>query len=101
MRGTSEGLTVQPDEFRWEAPPKASGRPHHRYAPMARKLRQRPGQWAMIRTCPSAAVARNRASAIRRGEIPAFLPKGTFEALHREVNGAWVVYARFVGKGLP
>jgi hypothetical protein len=88
------------DEFRWAGPPpKAKGRPHRRYGPMARRLRQRPGAWAVIRNCPSAAVARNRTSAIRRGVIPAFLPAGSFEAVHREVGGKWLVYARFIGGG--
>ncbi|TXS35088.1 hypothetical protein [Streptomyces sp. t39] len=81
------------------AGPNREFRPHHKYGPAARRLRQRPGAWAVIRTAPSSAVARNRASAIRRGEIPAFLPAGDFEATHRQVNGEWRVYARFVGGG--
>lgn len=89
------------NEFRWETPPaKGQLRRRTKYAPIAQQLRRSPGRWALIRTCHNMATARCLASALRRGQMPAFRPLGSFEALHRMVDGEPRVYARFVGGGL-
>lgn len=90
--------------LRWEAPPE-DGRgtaaerprsPRRDYAAIARKLRSRPGVWALVAECPgrSGAVIARR---MRHGLATGFRPIGAFEAEAREFHGGTRVYARYVG----
>lgn len=76
----------------WKPPP---GRPTRRvkYHRVAAELRSRPGVWALVKASASPAAARATASHIRRGLVPALLPRGDFEV---EVRGLGV-YVRWVG----
>lgn len=86
-------------EFRFEEPPAdgrttKKGRDHFK---AAAAMQERPGEWAMIRTAATSQGARNAAHQIRGGRILAYLPAGTFDAVSREIDGEFRVYARFIG----
>jgi hypothetical protein len=82
----------------WEDPPP----PHRRadqvsHADVARKLKARPKQWAVVSTYPNSRTAGATASAIRAGRVTAYLPVGEWEATSRTVDGEHRVYARYMG----
>lgn len=84
----------------WEDPPA----PHRRaeqvdHAEIARKLKARPGQWAIVRKYSNSRTAGATASSIRIGRVTAYLPVGDWEATSRTVDGEYRVYVRYVGKG--
>ena len=87
-----------PEKLEWETPtpksaPKVRG---SKWDPIARALRQRPGQWAVIgRDTPTSIV-----TTIRNGQLKCFKPKGAFEAVTRNHTSRWQadVYARYVGE---
>jgi hypothetical protein len=84
-------------EFEELPPPgRAGGQADH--ASMARELRTRPGEWAMVRTYKSAGTVTSMAYLIRRGEQPSYQPPGAFEAALRTVQGEHRLYARYVGE---
>lgn len=85
----------QPSGLVWEEPPAKAGRPG-RYAGIAAALKERPGQWAVIRTYPSEQARRGWgfASQIREGKLIDF--RNGFEAAARTVEGQVRVYVRFV-----
>jgi hypothetical protein len=79
----------------WEEPPASTvgaARPS-RWTKVAAALRERPGQWALVRTdSRSTADAAN----VRRGTIAAFRPAGAFEAKSRvNADGTFSIWARY------
>lgn len=62
----------------------------------AQELRKRPGQWAVLGTFNSSIAYQ-----IKKGQTPAFLPAGAFEAATRDTkpDGRGTIYVRFVGAG--
>jgi len=98
---------VEPRVLRWEAPPdrmRATGRVD--WGPVARELRGRPGEWAVLGEHQGKLAAEERrlkgmSSNIRTGNIRAFAPKGDFEASTRMIGDRVVLFARFVGEGAP
>lgn len=90
----------------WEEPPAATGQTAEAHA-RAAELRDNPGRWARIRDYPLDAEGRETpaitaaavyASTIRMGKVRWAEPAGAFEAVRRQVEDGWAVYARFVGK---
>jgi len=70
-----------------------------RHQQIAAKLRKRPGEWAWIGTYKNGASMSATAYHIRRGNIAAYVPEGSFEAIGRTVDGKHGVWARYVGEG--
>lgn len=86
-------------EFRFEEPPadaRTTKRGHDHFKAAA-ALRERPGEWALIRTTSTSQAARSAAHQIREGRINAYLPAGDFDAVSRSAAGEFRVFARFVG----
>lgn len=80
-------------EIVWQDPPPMPGA-RGQYPAIAAALRARPGEWALVRSDVSEAIAWQ----IRRGVIQAFLPPGTFEARSVITEGRKAdIYARYVG----
>lgn len=81
--------------LRFEAPPARKGgrRPSEVLQEIARQLTERPGEWALIRSCVSRSAAGSLAHHVRKGTSPAFRPTGAFEATVRDQD----VYARYTG----
>jgi hypothetical protein len=63
---------------------------------IASQLRARPGEWALI---PAAGTG--LAGQIQRGDLRAYRPSRSFEAVRRDEGGEIRVYARFVGQASP
>lgn len=85
-----------PSELEWEAPPPSAQRKGSKWDPIARALKNRPGQWACIgRAIPTGII-----STINKGELKCFRPVGSFEAVSRNHTERWVadVYVRYVGE---
>jgi len=60
------------------------------------ELKERPGEWAVVKTNTSAATA----TQIKQGHLRAFRPIGEWEACTRNVDGsgrAEKIYARWIG----
>lgn len=84
---------------REDPPPEVTGRrPLGFYVDIAAKLRADPGNWYRIlekQTNPEIAQR------IKKGEIAAFRPAGSFEATARSgqkgTNKTWTIWARYVG----
>jgi hypothetical protein len=87
-------------EIHWEEPPKVDTRGgralREAWQTVADALRREPGRWALIATYPQRTKANNVATRIKLGQISAFAPAGSFEALYRTVDGECRVYARAV-----
>lgn len=90
--------------LRWEEPPpdrrgmtSGTRSPARDFAVVARELRERPGEWAVVAEVPYFGGA-NLATRIRRGSGPWWRPAGSFDATCRHVDGRAVVYARFLGE---
>lgn len=79
----------------WETPPDTHHRPG-KYATIAAALRERPGQWAVIRTYPSDQAKRGWgfANTIREGKLVDF--RDGYEAAARTVEGHVRVYVRYM-----
>lgn len=77
--------------------PKGGRAPSRLNQIIAAQLRERPGEWAHVRTRDSSTRAASLAYHIRVGTSPVFQPKGTYEAASRYVAGEHRVYARYVG----
>jgi hypothetical protein len=79
-------------------PPSRSASPKGHHIEVAKELKERPGEWAIVgvyaHSGSSSAVARQ----LRAGLIPAYAPPGSFEAMARTIDGEARVYARFVGE---
>jgi hypothetical protein len=87
-------------EFRFEELPidgRTTTRQRHEHYKAAAALRERPGEWAMVRTAATSNAARSAASQIREGRLTAYRPAGEFDATSRTVGGEFRVYARYVG----
>jgi hypothetical protein len=85
-----------PEQLEWEAPPPSAARRGSKWDPIAKALKQRPGQWACIgRDIPTTIV-----TTIRNGGLRCFQPKGSFEAATRNHSSRWQadVYVRYVGE---
>lgn len=87
--------TPQPAGLVWERPP-ARTKKTGRYAGIAAALRERRGEWAVIRTYPTYKKAGGFAGAIRAGKLVDFRDGG-YEVQVHTVEGAARVYVRYVG----
>src|SRR5262245_32001620 len=82
----------------WEEPPKDERKPkkESKWAPTARLLQSRPGQWAKIVDNENVGVA----ALIRHGDIVAFRPPEAWEVRVQLTDGSrWTghVWCRYVG----
>lgn len=90
--------------FRFEEPP--AGPPTSRayrtqqHLIAAAALRERPGEWAMIKTTETSSAARSSAAQIRSAVLVAYRPAGSFGATARTVDGEHRVYARYLGEAV-
>lgn len=87
--------------FRFEAPPlfqKASA-DASLTLDVIRRLKEHPGEWAVIREPETAVAAYALAHQIRTGRSVNFRPAGSFEARGCNIDGNPRVYARYVGEG--
>lgn len=66
---------------------------------IAAKLRKRPGEWARIGVYKSGASMSSTAYHVRHGNVAAYAPAGTFEAVGRTADGVHGVWARYIGEG--
>lgn len=81
-------------EIVFEEPPLDGRRKANRdHAAVTRALRERPGEWARVFTCDTAASAGDTTWQINHGHLLPYRPKGAFEATARGKT----VYARYVG----
>ncbi len=87
--------------IRWEDPPAhGSGSPGRGkqsigHELIAVQLRRKPGEWALIyelKTTPALATE------INQGKLRPYQPAGTYEAVSRQVDGLFRVYARYIGQ---
>lgn len=87
------------DEIVWEQPPQRRTRKGvGKHAAIAAQLKARPGEWACIDSFATTNAAASMAWTIRRGDrLPAYSPKGSFEAVARTVDGEHRLYVRYVG----
>jgi hypothetical protein len=87
--------------IRWEEPPAPTpggpgkAKPLIAHELIARQLRQRPGEWALI---IEGFTHSSMGSLISRGKIRPYAPAGTYEAVARAISGAHNIYARYVGE---
>lgn len=77
----------------WERPP-ARTRKSGQYAGIAAALKERPGEWAIIRTYPTYKRAGGFAGAIRAGKLVDFR-EGRFEVQVHTVDNSARVYVRY------
>lgn len=70
--------------------------PESKYAPIARELRARPGEWALVYV-GTKVKATSLANSIRFASNTAFRPAYDFEAVSRTIAGRTRCYARYVG----
>lgn len=96
------------DEIRFEPlPPKPTAASEHPlplvafHLRTAAALRERPGEWAFVRTAASHSAAKCGAYQIAAGNLHSYQPRGHFEAAARTVDGEHRIYVRFVGGGDP
>jgi hypothetical protein len=82
----------------WEEPPRPVRTGRHDWHAIASDLRSKPGVWARVAELKTASSAAATASRITHGARPPFSPAGLFEAASRTVDGAFAVYARYVGE---
>ena len=69
----------------------------HDWTAVAKKLRSKPGRWAVVAVCANTGLAGSTARYVRDGLYEA-LRRGRFEAVSRKVYGECRVYARYVGE---
>lgn len=81
-----------------EPPASKRGAKSTRHRDVVAQLKARPGEWARIRTGTTRASVDSCAQQIRTGRLVAYNPAGTFEAVGRTVEGAYVVFARYIAK---
>ncbi len=98
-RGRVCCLTCRREQNRLSA---AKGRSRQRsytdHAKVAASARRSQGEWVPVTTYLSADSAYQTVRCIRTGtRLPSYAPAGSFEAEHREVDGGFEVFARFVG----
>lgn len=91
-------------EVKWEAPPPAANggksiaASAERHRGLAQQLKDNPGEWAVVGTKETPALAGQNAYDIRKANLAAYRPAGSFEAVARTVDGEHRVYARYVGE---
>lgn len=78
--------------------PRGGRNPSELNLDIAARLKEKPGEWAHVRTRTTATRAASMAHHIRVGTSPCFRPKGAFEAAARLVGDEHRVYARYVGE---
>lgn len=89
-------------EMHFEEPPKVpslptgAGRGKHWDA--ARRLRERPGEYAMVSAYDSRSTAASTAYMVRQGTLNAYAPRGAFHAVSRTVDGEHRLYVKYVGE---
>jgi hypothetical protein len=81
----------------WEAPPPRRGGRVHDWDAIAKELRARPGEWALVAVCTNQTTAASTARYIRDGKYKPM--SAGFDATSRTVDGEARVYARYTGKG--
>ena len=91
-------MTANEPLVTWADPPLITkGRYSTRWREVAKQLRARPNEWAMV----ASAAPPSTASHIRTGKLAAFSPAGHFEATARRgpdlPANRRIVYARYVG----
>jgi hypothetical protein len=83
--------------MKWESP-KAHGTERHNWLKIAYELKDHPGEWALV----AEDVVRTYVTHIKRGNIKAFYPPGSYEAVSRgygtDHTRTAKLYARYVGK---
>lgn len=87
-----------------EPPDKNVGRNGGRrgYISEAQQLREQSGRWAVLRRdMPSPSAAAQLANHIRMASLAAFKPRGSFEAVARQVDDEYRVYVRHLPKEVP
>lgn len=89
----------QPAGLVWENPPAKTGRPG-KYAHIAAALRERPGDWAIIRTYPAEQSKRawGFANTLREGKLIDF--RHGYEAAARTIDGQVRVYVRYTAQAV-
>lgn len=80
----------------WEDPPSARRAPEYDWQRIAQDLKSRPGVWAHVVTCTSAACAGTVARNVRRSAYNA-LAGHRYAAKSRTVAGEFRVYAMYLG----
>ncbi len=65
---------------------------------VAEQLKERPGEWAVVKVYTSRSQASTDAKRLRDGAFKPFRPAGTFDAWARVVDGEFRVYARFIAE---
>lgn len=87
---------------RWEDPGESYRRQYDgKHREIAKALRQRPGEWAVVLETANNSSGRSMVVLIKRGRMPAYLPAGAFESKSRARDGVVLVYARYVGEVQP
>lgn len=69
-----------------------------KWAQVAQTLKDRPGEWALLRYCEAREGADQLASTIRLGLSGSWRPAGVFEARSEPAELGWAVYARYLGE---
>lgn len=87
------------DRLTWEEPPPVGYGIRASYEEIARKLKARKGEWAVIGMYDKSRTAAGVANNVRKGISRHFRPEGYFESKSRTVDGEHRVYARYVGEG--
>ncbi|KIF67582.1 hypothetical protein HY68_01365 [Streptomyces sp. AcH 505] len=87
-------------EIHFEAPPPGRNGGHQPatdHRAVAATLRERPGEWALIRRAGTQGSAGSTARLIKRGALLSYAPPGSFEAVSRAIDGEFRIYARYIG----
>lgn len=86
--------------IRWEEPPPALAERSwvgYSHELIALQLKRRPGEWGVIAETPGNV---GMATQINAGKLRPYRPAGSFEAVARNKNGVYAIYARYVGEAL-
>lgn len=80
----------------------SGGKPRQRsytdHVKAAAAVRDGQGEWVLVMVARSASTAYHTVSWIKSGKkLPAYAPAGSFDAMHRPVDGGVEVLARFIG----
>ena len=84
-------------ELKFEAPPSQKRVTWGRHHEVARKLKAKPGEWAVVGVYNASNTAAAIARQVKRATLSAYEPAGAFEAISRTVDGEYRAYARYVG----
>jgi hypothetical protein len=89
--------------IQWAEPPPSRSHAKKeatKWTRIADELRRKPGAWAHVENKPNGHRAAQTANLISVGKYSG-MPAGQFEAVSRQVDGQFRVYARFVGEVTP